>query len=117
MKKIFYLAIVIFAGVQAYQKMAGPPPLVNVSAQPYVVVYGRDSCSITRSMREALTEQGTPFRYKAVDDPVVADELHKRMQSQGLNTRRYLLPVVDVNGQLAIRPKKQWVNDRWVSGA
>jgi glutaredoxin len=78
-----------------------------------VVVYGRDSCGITRRMREALSEQGTPFEYKIVDHSAVADELHARMQSQGLSTRRYGLPVVDMNGVLAVRPSVQLVQTHY----
>ncbi len=40
-----------------------------------------------------------------VDDKSVADSLHARMRKAGIDTSYYLLPVVDVNNNLTIRPK------------
>ena len=117
MNKILYWAIVIFAGYQAYQKIIGPEPLPRLSGAPYVVVYGRDSCSVTRGMREDLTAHGTPFLYEVVDEPAVANELHARMQAQGLNIRRYNLPVVDVNGVLSVRPASVQVTALFNTGS
>jgi len=39
-----------------------------------------------------------------VDTPAVADLLHRRMQNAGLEVRRYLLPVVDLNNRITVHP-------------
>ncbi len=84
----------------------GPAPLKD---SPYVTVYGRDACGITKRMLSDLNRSGIPYTYKIVDDPAVKDELIPRMQQAGLNTRRYGLPVVDVNAEMMIRPKSDVV--------
>ncbi len=85
---------------QEYQSM-----LAAQSAGPYIVVYGRDSCGFTAELRQYLQSRGQAFQYYSVDDAAAADTLHARMEAQGLSTRRYLLPMVDVNGLLIERPE------------
>ncbi len=70
----------------------------------YIAVYGRDRCSITQNTLRSLRERNVPHHYFIVDEQDTADRLHGLMKTQGLSTRRYLLPVVDTNGELAIRP-------------
>jgi hypothetical protein len=48
-----------------------------------------------------------------VDDRATVNELHTRMKPSGLDTSYYLLPVVDVNDSLSIRPE----NDELVTRA
>lgn len=80
----------------------------------YVIVYGRDSCGITSRTKKQLDKEGISYIYKSVDDRQEADFLHRRMKDAGLETRRYNLPVVDVNGDLAIRPDKQWIVNGYI---
>lgn len=106
MKKLFLLALVVVIGYKALvpQQRESVKPLYDHS---YVVVYGRDSCGFTQSTIKALRQAGIKFEYMNVDDKVVADALHSRMQSMGMDTGYYLLPVVDVNNSLSIRPKNK----------
>ncbi|MEH6447825.1 MAG: glutaredoxin domain-containing protein [Oleispira sp.] len=83
-------------------------------AQPYVVVYGRDSCGITKKTKKYLDRKGISYQYENVDDNDVANLLHSRMRAAGLATRRYNLPVIDVNGEMAVRPKNDWIANTFV---
>jgi glutaredoxin len=110
MKKIFLLVIVGLAGYQIWGQysylLSKPEPLYD---QAYVVVYGRDSCGFTQQTLKQLKRSGIPFEYENVDDQTVADLLHDRMEKSGISTRRYNLPVVDVNNHLSIRPDSREV--------
>ncbi len=88
----------------------GPEPLRD---SPYVMVYGRDACGITKRMLADLGRAGIPYTYKIVDDPAVKEELHPRMKAAHLNTRKYGLPVVDVNGEMMMRPKSRVVAQKY----
>jgi hypothetical protein len=56
-------------------------------------------------MVKDLQQSQVNYRYFNVDDNLVAEQLHQRMQQAGISTKRYNLPVVDVNGDLSVRPK------------
>lgn len=73
--------------------------------EPYVVVYGRDSCGYTQKMREKLARAGIGHQYKIIDKSAVADRIHDRMRKAAMDTSRYWLPVVDVNGSIRTRPE------------
>lgn len=77
---------------------------IDTPAGQYVFVYGRDGCGYTRRMRSQLDSAGIRYSYKTIDDRSVADSLHKKMRSAGVNTRRYNLPVVEVNAYILVRP-------------
>jgi hypothetical protein len=72
--------------------------------EPCVLVYGRDSCGWTRKYLNDLEAEEIEPIYEIVEEQEVSNELHTRMEKAGLSTRRYGLPVIDVNGQLFIRP-------------
>jgi hypothetical protein len=88
-----------------------------LSAEPYVVVYGRDRCGLTQHMRSELDREGVPYDYQQIDDPAVADPLHERMESAGISTRSYRLPVVDVSGHLFVSPDASAVVGELAAGA
>lgn len=114
MKNIFILLIIAGAGYQGWLKyslyITKPEPLYD---EPYVVVYGRNSCGHTQQTLKDLKKSGIPFEYKIVDDESVANQLHNRMQNSGIDTRRYNLPVVDVNNNFSIRPKSSAIIDSY----
>lgn len=105
MKYILVLVVIIGAGYQGWNKVSPyfmrPEPLYD---EPYVVVYGRNACGHTQRTLKDLKKAGIPFDYQIVDDRSVASMLHSRMESSGIDTRRYNLPVVDVNNNFSIRP-------------
>lgn len=102
MKNWILIALLAFGGYSWWQdRQSTIAPLYN---QPYVAVYGRDSCGFTQKMLSDLRSSGITPRYFVVDKQSVADTLHQRMESSGISTRRYNLPVVDSNGKLSVRP-------------
>ena len=104
--KIFFTLLV--CGVLAY--LGWHNFISNKTIEPlyegqYVIVYGRDRCGLTQKYLKALGKKEIELIYEKVDEKEIADELHSRMQQAGLSTKRYNLPVIDVNGQIFIRPE------------
>lgn len=114
MKNLVILALVIFGAVQLWEKYGGQSqPIYD---QPYVAVYGRNSCGFTKKMLADLKASGIDYHYFIVDDRDTADTLHARMQAAGISTRRYNLPVVDTNGIIEVRPGIEDVVARYHAG-
>ena len=114
MKNIFIILILVGAGYQGWNKFS--PSLTKSDPlydEPYIVVYGRNSCGHTQQTLKELKKSGIPFEYKIIDDKSVADQLHSRMNNSGIDTRRYNLPVVDVNNNFSIRPKSSSIIDSY----
>ena len=103
MKQLLFIALLGFAALKIWPAIVAPgvQPLYS---DPYVAVYGRNSCGITQSMLKTLRQQQVEYEYHLVDEPQVADLLHSRMESSGISTGRYSLPVVDVSGTISVRP-------------
>lgn len=114
MKKILILLVLVGTGYQAWVKLSPAytkaDPLYD---KPYVVVYGRNSCGHTQKTIKELKKAGIPFEYQIVDDKSVADLLHARMESSGIDTRRYNLPVIDVSNDYSIRPTTATILDAY----
>jgi glutaredoxin len=108
MKNLIIVALLILGGNQLYNQinLGKVEPEYDHS---YVVIYGRNSCGWTNKMRKHLAVQGIDFEYRQIDESVVANHIHQRMNSSGIDTRHYLLPVVEVNGNIQIRPELDWV--------
>lgn len=111
MKQLIILAVIAFGGYEVWKKYGGEqaPVEQQVSVEPlfdepYVAVYGRDSCRFTQKLREELKASRVAHHYYIVDEKPIADRLHATMIDQGMDVRRYNLPVVDVSGDLSIRP-------------
>jgi len=104
MKKVAVIALLIFAGFKGWERYQSNQSLDPLMEQPYVVVYGRDSCGFTQKTLDDLSSAGVNFRYFKIDEREVADSIHTRMEESRISTRRYNLPVVDVNGKISIRP-------------
>lgn len=103
MKNILFLMIIAAIGYKGwgYLQAESVKPLYD---QPYLVVYGRDSCGYTMRTVKALSEAGIKFQYLKIDDKTVANSLNSRMEAMGIDTRHYYLPVVDLNNSIIIRP-------------
>ncbi len=113
--KLLLLVAVISAVFFGWNKIPSLffPGLEPLKDTPYVTVYGRDACGITQRLLADLGQSGIPYDYKIVDDPAVKKELHPRMKQAGLNSRRYGLPVVDVNAEMMMRPKAEVVAKKY----
>ncbi len=110
MRKLMILVLIAIAGYLAWQKTeAHTSTLESLYEQPYIVVYGRDTCGWTQQSLGDLRNSGIQVIYKNLDDATVGDELHPRMRQTGLDTSYYLLPVIDVNSKIFIRPEMETV--------
>jgi hypothetical protein len=109
MKKFLIFILIAVAGFYLWQKhfAVEPPRLEPLYGGYYVVVYGRESCSWTKKYMDDLRAEDIRFVFKSVDDQNNADELHQRMKVAGLDTSHYLLPVIDVNAHIFIRPEME----------
>jgi glutaredoxin len=105
MKILVILALLGFCLVKGWQDFGPKSKVEPLFTGSYVAVYGRDSCGFTKRMLKNLQQSQVNYRYFNVDDEMAADQLHSRMQQAGIPTKRYNLPVVDVNGDLSVRPK------------
>lgn len=106
MRHLLLLLALCGAGHKAWEHFSRVPDESNapLQAEPYLAVYGRDSCGYTQATLRQLNQAGIRYQYHSVDEPAVADLLHSRMQNAGLEVRRYLLPVVDLNNRIAVHP-------------
>lgn len=102
MKNIIILAIFAFGAFQLWTKWGNS--VTPSFDEPYIAVYGRNACGVTQRMLKDLSAANIQYHYYSVDDQQVADDLHARMESSGISTRRYNLPVVDVSGDISVRP-------------
>jgi glutaredoxin len=107
-KNIVLVILLCFAAYKgwSYLHQEGVKPLYST---PYIAIYGRDSCGWTNEMIKKLKSSNISYEYHVVDEKDVADLLHARMEQSGISTRRYNLPVVDVNGKLSVRPESEEV--------
>ena len=105
MKNLLIVAILIVASFFAWHKMSGGGPIEALYDEPYIIVYGRGNCGWTQNFIRELDARGVEYVFESVDSRQVCDELHPRMQEAGLNTKRYNLPVIDVNAHMFIRPE------------
>lgn len=103
MKQIIFLVLIVAAGYKGWEYFQ-TPSIEPLYEQPYLVVYGRDSCGFTSKMRKELSQAGVKFKYMSVDDKAVADSIHLRMDASGIDIGYYLLPVVDLNNSISVRP-------------
>jgi len=105
MKKLLLLVFIGFCFVKAWQDFGPKSKVEPLFTKSYIAIYGRDSCANTQRMVKKLQQAHIDYHYFNVNDKVVADQLHSRMRQAGIPTKRYILPVVDVNGDLSVKPK------------
>lgn len=105
MKNILLLAFLVFCFVKGWQDFGPTNAVKPLFNQSYVAVYGRDSCGFTKRMVKNLQQSQVHYYYFNIDDKSIETQLHNRMEQAGISTKHYNLPVVDVNGDLAVRPK------------
>lgn len=106
LKHYLFVIIICFAVYEGWNYL-NKDRVEPLYSTPYVAVYGRNSCGWTKKMIKDLKSAGISYKYHIVDEREVADLLHARMKQSGISTRRYNLPVVDVNGALSVRPESE----------
>tara|TARA_B100000446_G_C10483076_1_gene316750 strand:+ start:254 stop:628 length:375 start_codon:yes stop_codon:yes gene_type:complete len=113
LKNLLILILFLVAGYQAWDRFAPKTSVAPLEARSYIAVYGRDTCGWTQRALQVFERNGVNYRYFIVDDRQVAERLHSRMQAAGLSTGRYQLPVIDVNGEMMVRPDPERVLGRY----
>jgi hypothetical protein len=103
LKNLIILIVLVGASYQGW-KYYQAHTIKPLYEQPYLLVYGRDSCGYTQETLQKLRAAKIKHQYLMVDDPTTADVLHGRMEAMGISTRNYLLPVVDLNNTISTRP-------------
>ena len=68
-----------------------------------IVVYGRESCGITRMVRGELSAKGIPYVFADVNIAAIDDELRYKLGPK-FNEPRYTYPVVHVGGKILLTP-------------
>lgn len=113
MKNVLLALVAVVCVFKALDYFAGTPNIEPLFDEQYVAVYGRNSCGWTQKTLKRLDEMGMNYKYYVVDDNAVANTLHSRMETAGLSTKRYNLPVVDVNGKMFIRPNSDEIYESY----
>jgi len=113
MNKLLIYACFGFALFKGWEKLTTPDYVEPLLGEPYVAVYGRNTCGFTSQMISNLRDRNINYQYFVIDERDVADTIHSKMETVGISTRRYLLPVVDVNGKLFVRPSFNEVIDAY----
>lgn len=105
MKNLLFIVALAFAGYIAYQRYEkSHDNYIDHGSAPYIAIYGRDSCGYTQGLKKFLDSAGISYDYYRVDNKKSADRLHAKMQDAGISTRHYNLPVVDISGEISVRP-------------
>ena len=111
--KFFFVVVLLLSNVSWAQAQ----PLKPLFTQPYIIVYGRDSCPYTSNLRRELKREGIKFQYKIIDNPKVQKLIHRRMKLSGYSIKEFVLPVVDVNNVIMVHPSPDKVMDQYNFGA
>ena len=113
--KFVIVALLAFAVWQfGISRLWAVKPLYPYS---YIVVYGSNACSLCEDFMKALTEMGTPYLFKDIKASENDNaEIISRMKKAGLDTSRFTMPVVDVNGKIMLEPDAKKVTELYKRG-
>lgn len=69
-----------------------------------IIVYGTESCPITKRYTQALDELHVPYEYKIITDSKNQDEMWLKLTNAGYSGQSVNLPVLQYQGEVASRP-------------
>ena len=105
------ILVVLGAGHHAWKRIktsvqgAVMEAAITESSRNTVLVYGRDGCGYTRRMLASLRGRNIPVTYVDLDRAEASRAFHERFDDSGLaGSRGYALPVVEVDGEVSMRP-------------
>lgn len=98
---ILIIAAVFFTGCATSGKFFPEKPVQKI---PYVIVYVKEGCSLCRDLKQGLDQAGLAYVSRDISEEPIRDEVASRLDRAGLAADRIAIPVVDVNGSLAVRP-------------
>lgn len=116
MKNLLLIAFIAFFAFKAWEYFGQGSSVEPLLSEPYVAVYGRTTCGYTNRILKDLERSDVNLKFYSVDDKAIADVLHTRMNQSGISTRRYNLPVVDVDGDISVRPEVDEVLSAYSKG-
>lgn len=114
--RILYFLIALGGVFLANSSFAKSNSMKALYSEPYVIVYGRDSCPFTQAMRKSLDFEGIEYQYKIIDKPEVKNKIFSRMKARRLPTKDFTLPVVDVSNKIFVHPSPATVIDYYTFG-
>ena len=74
-----------------------------------IVLYGRETCGITRMVRNELAARGIPYVFADVNISAIDDELRYKLGPK-FSEPRYTYPVVHVGGKILLTPTADQVH-------
>lgn len=77
-----------------------------------IVVYGRETCAITRRVRDGLATRGIPYVFADVDVPAIDDEMWFKL-GPDFREPSITFPVVHVGGGVLLTPSAEQVAAQW----
>lgn len=75
-----------------------------------VVVYGRESCAITKKVRADLTDKGIDYIFADINIEAIHDELRYKL-GPNFKEPSYTLPVVHVAGKILLTPSVDQIRE------
>jgi arsenate reductase-like glutaredoxin family protein len=104
MKKLLILFILVGIGVYAFNKSSNTKQqkLEALYDTPYIVVYGKQTCSWTQKCLTDLKRQGIDVIFEDIDKNEVKMEIFPRIDAAGHKRNQISIPIVDVNGHILI---------------
>lgn len=79
-----------------------------------VVVYGRETCGITKQVRSGLEAKHIPYLFADIDVSAIKDELNYKL-GPNFKEPSYTLPVVHVGGALLLTPTADQVQQELIA--
>lgn len=104
MRIILVIILIVALGFGVYFFVNPKSQLEPLFTPPYVAIYGRAACGYTKQYLDEISGLNMRYISQDIDDPATADVLHSRMEKSGVDTSQYMLPVLDVNGRIFVRP-------------
>jgi arsenate reductase-like glutaredoxin family protein len=104
MKNLVAVLAIVGLGYLGYQMFfsGGESKVEALYEMPYVVVYGRTTCSWTQKCLRELKEQNIDVIFENIDKLDIQQEIFPRIDAAGHNRNRISIPIVDVNGNILI---------------
>ena len=104
MKKLLFFILIAAACFYGYQHFSGNrsktlEPLYDL---PYIVVYGKTTCSWTQKCLRELKAEGIEVIFENIDQPDAQQEIFARIDAAGLDRNHISIPIIDVNANILI---------------
>ncbi len=94
----------------------GKASVLTASSKGAVLVYGRDNCTYTQRTLASLRAKDIPVMYINIDYADASRTFHEKFDGTSLaGDRGYALPVVELDGNVSMRPNPDTVASQFRS--